>query len=309
MSTLLPILLFILIGMGVGFSWKTAKKLLFTADRLALLSIYVLLFVLGAELGSNKELIARLAELGIKAFILALCCSAGSVLTILLASSFFPATKRISSDKPKTTHETSSPFTGTLKILACFILGIILGWQNVLPVWITQGFLVEYIMWVLVLAVGIGLGSELQAFAILKEMHLRVLLVPLLVILGTALGSIAGSFIIPGMSLKETLSVGAGFGYYSLSSLIIGKAGFQALASIALLANIFRELLGILTAPLLARYVGPLAPVAVAGATAMDTCLPAIARFSGEKYAIIAVFSGVSLTLIVPFLVAFILNF
>ena len=309
MTTLIPILLCIVFGMIAGFFWREQKKVLFFADRIAMFSIYVLLFVLGADLGANEELFAQLGSLGIKALCIAVCCSVGSVLAMLSAERLFPRKPRMSSNEPKTSHETSSPFLGTLRILACFILGILLAWQNILPLWLEQGFLAEYIMWVLVLAVGIGLGSELQAFGILREMHLRVFAVPLLIIIGTGAGGVFASFILLDMTLQETLSVGAGFGYYSLSSLIIGKAGYPALASIALLANIFRELLGILTAPVLARYVGSLAPIAVAGATAMDTCLPAIARFSGERYAIIAVFSGVCLTLVVPFLVAFILNF
>jgi uncharacterized membrane protein YbjE (DUF340 family) len=41
----------------------------------------------------------------------------------------------------------------------------------------------------------------------------------------------------------------------------------------------------------------------------MDTTLPVISRFSGKEYAIIAVFSGIVLTILVPFMVTFILTF
>ena len=68
------------------------------------------------------------------------------------------------------------------------------------------------------------------------------------------------------------------------------------------------RVLGILTAQLLARYVSRLAPVGVAGATAMDTCLPVISRFSGEQFVVVAVFSGMLLSLWVPFVVAFLLS-
>jgi uncharacterized membrane protein YbjE (DUF340 family) len=75
------------------------------------------------------------------------------------------------------------------------------------------------------------------------------------------------------------------------------------LASTALLSNILREIMAILGAPLLARHCGGLSTVGAAGATAMDTTLPVIARFSGEHAAVIAVFSGMTLTMLVPFLV------
>jgi uncharacterized membrane protein YbjE (DUF340 family) len=54
---------------------------------------------------------------------------------------------------------------------------------------------------------------------------------------------------------------------------------------------------------------GKLGPVVAGGATAMDTTLPIITRSSGNEYGIIAVFSGVVLTVLVPFIVTFILTF
>ncbi len=41
----------------------------------------------------------------------------------------------------------------------------------------------------------------------------------------------------------------------------------------------------------------------------MDTTLPIIIKSSGKEYAIISVFSGIVLTIIVPFLVTFILEY
>ncbi|MCL1984971.1 MAG: lysine exporter LysO family protein, partial [Betaproteobacteria bacterium] len=55
--------------------------------------------------------------------------------------------------------------------------------------------------------------------------------------------------------------------------------------------------------PLIARYISPFAPIAAGGATSMDTCLPMIVASSGERYGIVAVFSGIVLTVLVPLLV------
>jgi len=69
-----------------------------------------------------------------------------------------------------------------------------------------------------------------------------------------------------------------------------------------------RELSTLMLAPLYVRLFGRLAPVAAAGATSMDTCLPVIMKYSGKEVAIIALFSGIALTIVVPFLVVFILS-
>ena len=80
------------------------------------------------------------------------------------------------------------------------------------------------------------------------------------------------------------------------------------LGVIALLANLSREIITLIFAPLFVRLFGKLAPIASGGATAMDTTLPIVARFSGKEYAIIAFFSGIVLTVLVPILVPFILS-
>jgi len=77
---------------------------------------------------------------------------------------------------------------------------------------------------------------------------------------------------------------------------------------IALLSNIIREIATLLLAPLLARYLGRLAPVAAGGATAMDTTLPIIVQVSGEEYGVMAIVSGVLLTTAVPVLVTLLLR-
>ena len=64
----------------------------------------------------------------------------------------------------------------------------------------------------------------------------------------------------------------------SLSSVLISQycepsLGAQVaaeLGTIALLTNIFRELFTLTAAPLLCKYFSPFAPIASAGATAMD---------------------------------------
>lgn len=105
--------------------------------------------------------------------------------------------------------------------------------------------------------------------------------------------------------LSDCLAVGSGFGYYSLSSIFITQYRGAELGTIALLANIFREILTLLGAPLLAKYFGKLAPISVGGATTMDTTLPIITRYSGESFIIVSIFHGFCVDFSVPFLVTF----
>ena len=103
--------------------------------------------------------------------------------------------------------------------------------------------------------------------------------------------------------------MGAGFGYYSLSSIFITEYKGAELGTVALLANIIRELLTLLLAPLLARWFGPLAPISAGGATTMDTTLPVITQASGQRFVVVSIYHGFLVDFSVPFLVTLFCGF
>lgn len=196
---------------------------------------------------------------------------------------------------------------GSLLVLAFFFAGVLIGWLDRLPAAISQSDASLWILYVLLFSAGMGVGFDLRALAIVRELKARILLVPAGVVGGTLAGSVAAWALLgalgSGLSLPESLAVGGGFGYYSLATVIITQLGDPALGSVALMSNMIRELVTLTLAPLLVRVGGRLGPVMSGGAAAMDTCLPVIARYSGERCAILAVFSGMTLTLLVPLLV------
>ena len=106
-----------------------------------------------------------------------------------------------------------------------------------------------------------------------------------------------------GQSLYEMLAVSQGLAYYSLSSILITEKLGITLGAIALFSNVFRELLTLLLAPLLVKYLGPLAPIAAGGATTMDVTLPAILNASGKEYLVPAIYHGFVCDFSVPILV------
>ena len=136
---------------------------------------------------------------------------------------------------------------------------------------------------------------------ILRDLKGWVVLVPLMIIVGTFLGGVAAWTMLD-MSFRDVMAVAAGFGYYSLSSMLINQLADVSLGSMALISNMVRELVTLLFAPLFARVFGGLGPLSAAGA-ASDTCLPAIIRTSGERNTILGIFSGMVLTIAVPIFV------
>ena len=198
----------------------------------------------------------------------------------------------------------------SLLIFGFFVLGIALAQLGWLPELLLENDFSSYALYALVFLVGIGMGAEIkQSFMLIKTMHVRILLVPFTTVIGSLLGVSIFTLIAPAFSLQDSLAVGSGLGYYSLSSLYITQVKGETLGVIALLANLIRELLSIVFAPAMAKYFGKLAPIASAGATSMDTCLPVITQTVGKQYAMLSIFHGTILSILVPFLVMFVLSF
>lgn len=194
---------------------------------------------------------------------------------------------------------------GSLIIVGFFILGIAAGLSGMVPESIIDGDLTFYALCALLLCVGIGIGSDRNIVTKFKSLDVRMALLPLGTALGTFAGSLVVSFILSGRSPLDCLAVGSGFGYYSLSSIFITEYKGAELGTIALLANIIREMVTLLLSPVLAKVFGPLAPISSGGVTSMDTTLPIIMASSCEQYSAVSIFHGFILDFSIPFLVTF----
>lgn len=194
---------------------------------------------------------------------------------------------------------------GSLIIVGFFILGIAAGLSGMVPESIIDEDLTFYALCALLLCVGIGIGSDRNIVTKFKSLDVRMALLPLGTVLGTFAGSLVVSFILSGRSPLDCLAVGSGFGYYSLSSIFITEYKGAELGTIALLANIIREMVTLLLSPVLAKVFGPLAPISSGGVTSMDTTLPIIMASSGEQYSAVSIFHGFILDFSIPFLVTF----
>ncbi|TCO05392.1 lysine exporter LysO family protein [Natronoflexus pectinivorans] len=194
-------------------------------------------------------------------------------------------------------------------ILSFFALGIILALSGLLPRWMLNESLSTYALYLLMLIVGISVGSDKSMSEIFRRMKLVHLLVPVGVILGSLAGAVIVSLFIHQISHGTAMAIGAGFGYYSLSAILISGIRGDEAGVVALLANIFREVFTLVMAPFLVKLFGRFSIIASGGATAMDTTLPVIVRFSGKEMTVIAILSGIVLSLLVPVLVPFLLIF
>ncbi len=194
---------------------------------------------------------------------------------------------------------------GSLIILSFFATGLLLGIFRWLPIQWFDSEYSFYVLCALMFSVGVSIGNDPTSFRQFRNINPRFMFLPLMTIAGTFVGVLAVSFFFSNRSIFECLAVGSGFGYYSLSSILITQYKGIELGTIALLSNIMREIITLLLAPWMVKYFGKLSPISAGGATTMDTTFPIIVKNSGKEYAIISIYQGFIVDFTVPFLVTF----
>jgi len=189
-------------------------------------------------------------------------------------------------------------------ILLSLVIGILAGYAGLLPAGVQANFdfLINCALCLLLWGIGLEIGGNRQLLRQVGAMGFRIILLPLVV----AGGSIAGTLLVGsllGMPPGDSAALGAGFGWYSLSGVLLAKLHSVELGALAFLTNVSREALSIILIPVVARYAGRYAAVAPGGATTMDVTLPLIVKFVGPDMALVAFFHGLVLSALVPVLV------
>ncbi len=197
----------------------------------------------------------------------------------------------------------------SLIFLVVFALGVLLAIPGFMPLYFIENDISKWILYLLLFFVGHQIGGSKNILKVARSVGFKIMLVPIATTVGTFVGAIAISFLLKERSITDCLSVGSGFAYYSLSSILITEYRGAELGTIALLANIMREFFVLLLAPWMVKYFGKLAPICGGGATTMDTTLPIISKYAGSDFVIIALFHGIIIDFSVPIWVSFFLSF
>lgn len=200
---------------------------------------------------------------------------------------------------------------GSLIVVAFFVLGVLAGRSGGMPEWMLSSGTSFVALCALLLCVGISIGLNPDMKSDIKSLNPRIALLPVATILGSWMGAAAAYLLMNNdvcsvlhhRQLTDCLAVDSGFAYYSLSSIFITEYRGAELGTIALLANIIREMITLLLTPLLAKWFGPLAPISSGGATTMDTTLPIITQTVGQRYVTLSIYHGFVTDFTVPFVV------
>lgn len=304
-------------------SWFSNKLAKLTNVTLTV-CLYALLFSMGVRTGLIEDIEMKLSMMGRVALTFAILTTTGSALVVIGARAMIiriqrkrrrvdVGDERIEKKRDpalgirwkETLHKFVKNIQDPLKLVALVIIGGLLAALTPAFSWFTDD-VTAWLLYVLLFLVGMQMAlGDVDIVSILKEPITLVL--PFTTIVGTLLASGLGP-LMTSLSLSEALAVGSGFGWYSLSGVLIADLGDPVLGSIAFLSNLFRESVAFIMIPLLAGYGRRHAAVSVAGATSMDVTLPILEQYCGPEFVPLSLAHGVILTAIVPFLVPLFLS-
>lgn len=192
---------------------------------------------------------------------------------------------------------------GSLIVVGFFVIGLLGGIEKMVPSWLLDRDVSFVALCGLLLFVGLGIGLNPEMKKEVRSLSPCMALLPVVTIIGSWLGALL-IWTVLHRALSDCMAINSGFAYYSLSSIFITEFRGAELGTIALLANIIREMLTLLGAPLMARWFGPLAPISAGGATTMDTTLPILSQTVGQRYIALSIYHGFVVDFTVPFLVS-----
>lgn len=284
------------------------------------MALYSLVFIMGMRIGANEEVISKLGSVGLQALATTFLAFFGSVFMAFLVRTFMMldrhglGKKHIRSEEVNEKEETGAGgLKSTAIIFSLVALGMAAG-HFIVPEMIVEpdefqedaGTMIDICLCILLAGVGYGLGIEGNILGKIRSIGFRVLGLPIAIMSGTAIMGLAYGIYGP-LTLRESLAIFMGMGWYGLAPAIILNAGHATASAISFLHNIFREVLSMLIIPIVAQRIGYFEAASLPGSTGMDCCLPAVKKYTNGEVAIMSLISGIicsmAVTLLVPVII------
>ena len=293
-SGLLIILLPLVAGYLIPLRHPSALKLI---ARLLSWIVYVILFFMGISLAFLDNLSSNLLSIlhyAVVSVIVILLCNIGALMWLEQKMPW-----RHQHRQEKLPSRVAMAME-SLQLCGVVLIGFLIGLSGL-------SFLQhateasEYTLIFLLFLIGIQLrnnGMTLRQIVLNR----RGMIVAVVVTASSLVGGVINAFILD-LPLKTGLAMASGFGWYSLSGILLTESFGPVIGSAAFFNDLARELLAIMLIPGLVRRSRSTA-LGLCGATSMDFTLPVLQRSGGLEMVPAAIVHGFILSLLVPVLMA-----
>lgn len=295
-------LISILTPLFIGFFIRVPKQALLWVDKGLNGLVYVILTLIGISLSQVDNIGHEIGFIAGAAALLFVCVIGMNLLVLMVFDRKWPW----QNDLKGSGRKARISIRGSVQQIACVLLGFVLG-RALKESWLPPESANTYALMLLVLLVGVQLGSSgitLRKVLINRRGVETFVLITVSGLIGGALFAL----LMPGVKLTQGLALASGFGWYSLSGIVMTGAYGPIWGSVALVNDLAREFFALMFIPLLMRR-HPSAAVGVGGATSLDFTLPVIQNSGGLAVVPLAISYGFVINVAAPFLMVFFSSF
>jgi uncharacterized membrane protein YbjE (DUF340 family) len=294
-------MLFIISPLVIGYLLpQVSEGKLHKINKTTELLVFIILLLMGLSLAALDNLNDNFQQIFLYASTFFVCIGAANLLSLPIIDKFIP----IKSQGKKSNINLLSMILESSKLMGSVFGGLAIGLIfNINQTLVDSGS--EIILLLLLFLIGIQLkNSGLTLKKIILNKH--GLIIASMVIVTALLGGLLAAYILDLPALYG-LAMASGFGWYSLSGILMGDALGPIYGGSAFILELAREIFAIMLITVLMHRF-PATGIGYAGATAMDFSLPVIKTTGGITVVPIAIVSGFILSLMVPFLMLFFLS-
>lgn len=307
LSTLGPLLLALLVGYWINVTPLTPSRVSKLLNGLT----YLILALIGFSLGALENFSEKLFIAGKQAVVFFGMICLFSWLALFVSGRYLADNTSSSQQSAPKTGPEAGPEDKMGNVLSWAILGEAIktiGWVligGVLGYFFANlsshiDNLVMILLYVLLFLIGCQLR---QGHYRLRKLFLNSqgVIIASVTVFSTLLAGLTTAIMID-MPWQQGLAVVSGFGWYSLSGILITGLGNPVLGTTAFLLDLSREILTLMLIPIFSRVSTHLS-IGFSGATAMDFTLPMLSRFHNAEVIPICIASGFIMSLLTPTLI------
>ncbi|CDG17243.1 lysine exporter LysO family protein [Xenorhabdus doucetiae] len=293
-------LLIILLPLTLGYLIHLNNKSILTfVHQLLSVMVYIILILMGISLAMLENLSNNLLSILLYATTFFLCIFVVNIIALFLLDKRKPWI--INAHKQEKPPSRLHMALDSVKLCGALVLGFLLGLTN--WSWFQfSGRASEIVLIFLLFLVGIQLRNNGMS---LKQtlLNRRGTIIAITVAISSLLGGVLAAFLL-GLPIKTGLAIASGYGWYSLSGILISDAYEPVLGSAAFFNDLARELVSIMLIPMLINRYRSTA-LGLTGATSIDFSLPILQRCGGVSIVPVAIVHGFILSLLTPLFIAF----
>ncbi|NWN90157.1 lysine exporter LysO family protein [Marinobacter adhaerens] len=296
--------LLILAPLFLGFALSLENRRLMTAIHYTVQGlVYFILALLGLGLGQMEGLTDHLGTMAGQMTALTVALFVANMVGLWLLHRWQPMTPEQWDESTGSTGYMRL-FMAALKPLLALLAGLLAGYFLLPRMPLVDQIATGSLMLLLFL---IGLQLRNAGLSLRKLLtNTQGLWIALTLVASSLL---AGMLLIPvlGLPWHDVLALASGFGWYSLSGIVIGDALGPAWGGVAFLNDVMREIIALAIIPLVIGS-SPAMAIGYGGATSMDFTLPVIRSNGGLSCVPVAIASGFLLSFLSPVLMGVFLS-